>query len=125
MKKLIIILISIFTITINLYSQKFTSISYCKCDTIHLIKDTSNLSLIIYTPVHCKLGLTALRPDSNQTNILFTAPAAFTTKNYKEVVGRFVGIDTIIENPTENETGLCSINNKDVYILQIVRILFL
>ena len=97
-------------------AQSVTMNAYCRADTIPAFKDSSDFSLIIYTPVNCDLLLTATRPDTNDSTVLFAAPAAFTAKNYRDIVGRFVGNDTVIENPTEKETGLCTLCGKDVYI---------
>ncbi|MBR1774971.1 MAG: hypothetical protein IJ759_05540 [Bacteroidales bacterium] len=116
MGKIKILLVILLLCAVSVNAQNTPKLSYCKADTIPIKKDTSDFSLIVYTPVNCCFDLTATRPDTNNSDILFAVPAAFTAKNYKEIVGRFVGNDTIIENPTEKETGLCTINGKNIYI---------
>ena len=122
----IIVALVLISIANFLPAQSVWKASYCKCDTINILADTIERdsllganSLIIYTPINCSLQLVARRPDTNNTNIVFVVPAAFTAKNYKEIVGKFVGKDTIVTNPTENETGICAINDKNVYIGEI------
>ncbi len=113
MKKFIIYLLLLSFATF-VHSQQLSS--YCQTDTITIVKDSMDYSLITYKPINCNVILTAIRPDTAATDIFFAASAAFTAKNYKEIVGRFVGIDTVIANTTENETGLCSLTGNQAYI---------
>ncbi len=118
MKKLILFLTLLSFITLSSFAQETKKKSFCRCDTISIMQDTLDVSLIVYTPINSTLELSATRPDSN-SNTLFCVPAAFTAKNYKEIVGKFVGKDTIINNPTEKENGICWFQNNKVYIGEI------
>ncbi|MBP3253071.1 MAG: hypothetical protein J6M30_01005 [Bacteroidales bacterium] len=116
MKKGKIFLILMLSVCVSALAQTGVLTSYCRTDTVKIIKDTADWSLIVYRPVNCSLVLSAKRADSSDCNVVFAAPAAFTAKNYTDIVGGFVGIDTVIKNPTEQETGLCTLDGSDVYI---------
>ncbi len=118
MRRLIFFLTLSFFTVISSFGQSSINKSFCRCDTITILQDTIDVSLIIYTPINCSIELSATRPDSISNN-LFCVPAAFTAKNYKEIVGKFVGKDTIIHNPTEQENGICWIQKNNVYIGEI------
>lgn len=100
--------------TVNAQTDKIQS--YCTCDTVSIIKDTSDFSLVIYRPVCASLALVAHRPDSTDKRIVLSVPSAFTAKNYTDVVGKFVAQDTVINNPTEQETGYCVITEDKMLI---------
>lgn len=113
--------ICFFTFLLLVYSnlqaqvKQYTSEkSYCLCDTIEYIVDTNDYSLIVFYPINSSLALTDKRPDTNNADIIFSVPAAFTARNYKDVVGKFATLDTIIYNQTEQETGFCLINDSIV-----------
>lgn len=85
-------------------------------DTIRVLHDTNDVSLIVYKPFYLSWHLAKERPDINDTDIFFCAPAAFTAKNYKDIVGNFVCDGDTVINSTEQENGFCYISGNKVVI---------
>ncbi|MCK9163335.1 MAG: hypothetical protein WCR29_00360 [Bacteroidales bacterium] len=93
MRKIIIVIISII-ISFNLYSKPLQTYdngtSKIEVDTIYQKIDTTTITLIVYRPINSHAYFTTTRPDSNDTRIKISVAAAFTGKDLKSIMGKYI-----------------------------------
>lgn len=111
-KKTILFISLLFTFFTCLYSQE----SKLKIDTLYHQIDTMKYSFARYIPENAQYHFQRVKPDSNNTNLLLSVVAAFTSKAPEHVVGTSVSNGKKRVYPTDAETAYCLIIGEEVKI---------
>ncbi|MEE1112500.1 MAG: hypothetical protein UH077_04885 [Bacteroidales bacterium] len=111
-KKTILFISFLFTFFTCLYSQE----SKLKIDTLYHKIDTTQYRFERYVPQNAHYHFQRVKPDSNNTNLLMSVVAAFTSKAPEHVVGTSVSNGKKRIYPTDAETAYCLIIGDQVKI---------
>lgn len=111
-KKTILFISFLFTFFTCLYSQE----SKLKIDTLYHKIDTTQYRFARYVPQNAHYHFQRVKPDSNNTNLLMSVVAAFTSKAPEHVVGTSVSNGKKRIYPTDAETAYCLIIGDQVKI---------
>lgn len=111
-KKTIFLFFILFAFFTCLYAQE----SKLKIDTLYHQIDTMKYSFARYIPENAQYHFQRVKPDSNNTNLLMSVVAAFTSKAPEHVVGTSVSNGKKRIYPTDAETAYCLIIGEEVKI---------
>ena len=111
-KKTILFISLLFTFFTCLYAQE----SKLKIDTLYHQIDTMKYSFARYIPENAQYHFQRVKPDSNNTDLLMSVVAAFTSKAPEHVVGTSVSNGKKRVYPTDAETAYCLIEGEQVTI---------
>ena len=111
-KKTIFFTYFIITLFICLQAQE----SKLKIDTLYHQIDTMNYSFARYIPENAQYHFQRVKPDSNNTDLLMSVVAAFTSKAPEHIVGASVSNGKKRIYPTDAETAYCLIVGEEVKI---------
>lgn len=112
LKNILLYFLFSFVVCLNLKSQE----SRLNIDTLYHKIDTTNCAYVIYTPENAQYHFQTTKPDSNNTDLLMSVVAAFTSKAPEHVVGAYVSNGKKKIYPTDAETAYCLIVGDDVNI---------
>ena len=90
--------------------------AYVSLDTVYIMHDTLDWSLVFYIPHNCRVSFVDKRPDSNDTKTALSVACAFTAQNLTSVVGDYVCSGNLVENTADKETGYCYISPSELII---------
>ena len=90
--------------------------SKLKIDTLYHQIDTMQYRFARYVPQNAHYHFQRVKPDSNNTNLLMSVVAAFTSKAPEHVVGTSVSNGKKRIYPTDAETAYCLIVGEEVKI---------
>lgn len=111
-KKTITLLYLLFSIFTYLNAQE----SKLKIDTLYHQIDTMKCSFARYVPENAQYHFQRVKPDSNNTDLLMSVVAAFTSKAPEHIVGTNVSNGRKKIYPTDVETAYCLIIGESVKI---------
>lgn len=111
-KKTILFISFLLTFFTCLYAQE----SKLKIDTLYHQIDTMKYSFARYIPENAHYHFQRVKPDSNNTDLLMSVVAAFTSKAPEHVVGTSVSNGKKRVYPTDAETAYCLIIGDQVKI---------
>jgi hypothetical protein len=106
-------------ISSNLLLAQAYNYSYVTMDTVKVMEDTMDFSLLFYTPHNADISFTMTRPDSSDKSISLSVAGAFTAQNLRDVVGNYIEKSIVKENKRDKETGFCAIIGEKVVIKEI------